>query len=434
MTLAHRTLPMGALVCVAHGRAARTLRVNDRGPCTSARCLRRTPWIARRIGDLTHRAALELGCPEDGLCRVRIAPGACLVEKFLQAPPRRARVHSTVRNRPRRARREAMSHEVETMAFAHETPWHGLGTRVADTITIPEMLRAAQLDWTVEKWPLRAVDPAERSVISVEMPSDFALVRSSDRKPLGVAGSRYQVAQNADVLAFFKDFVEKGGATLETAGSLKGGRLVWGLANIGKGFTLKGGDAVKGYLLLASPHECGKAIVARVTPVRVVCANTMAMAMSGTAVIERRFSHSVAFDPAAAAEAMELVRDNLTEFERNAKLLGRLRLTDAEVIGILAPVYQPRGAEGHPDYPKAAAIIAGDVAFANPTLTKVLQAYKSAPGAVPGTGWGVLNGATYYADHVARGENQDGRLASTWLGREARRKSAVLDSLMALAA
>lgn len=330
-----------------------------------------------------------------------------------------------------------MSHEVETMAFAHEVPWHGLGTNVPERVTIPEMLSAAQLDWTVDRRSIGVYDfepTGDKHHASAQLiKGHYALTRSSDNKVLDIVGSRYQPAQNADVLAFFREFCERGGATLETAGSLKGGRLVWCLANIGKGFTLKGGDAVKGYLLLASPHECGRAIVARVTPVRVVCANTMAMAMSGSAVVEKRFSHSTAFDPVAAAEAMELVRDNMTEFERNAKLLSRLRLTEAEVVKILAPVYQPDGCEGAKEYPAAADMIASNVEFASPTLTKVLGAYKSAPGAQVGTGWGVLNGATYYADHVARGENRDSRLASTWLGREARRKSAVLDSLMALA-
>lgn len=324
-----------------------------------------------------------------------------------------------------------MAHQIETMAYAHETPWHGLGARVADCITVDEMRGAAGLNWSVERRPLMA-ERSEKRGFDIPVPDHFALVRSSDARVLDVVGAKYQIHQPADVMEFFRDFCSAGGATLETAGSLRSGRVIWCLADLRQSFRMAGGDEVRGYLLLAAPYRSGEATVARLTATRVVCANTLAMAMSGTAALERRWSHALEFDPVAAGESLGLVRDNFGEFERNVRLLKKLRLTDAEAMRILAPAYQPGGCEGVEGYPEAADALTAREELRNPTLTKVLEAYRSAPGAEPGTGWGALNAATYYADHVAR-RDRDARLTSAWLGTEARRKTAVFRSLLELA-
>jgi phage/plasmid-like protein (TIGR03299 family) len=334
-----------------------------------------------------------------------------------------------------------MAHQVETMAFAHETPWHGLGVNVAETVTIEEMQVAAGLNWEVHKRPLRVSlgdnkDDTPFWGNAADVKDSFALMRSTDHKVFDIVGSRWQVPQPAAILKFFKEFVEAGNATLETAGSLRGGKVIWALADLKKNFKLGGSkDVIKNYLLLASPYEQGKATIARLTPTRVVCANTMAMAMSGTAQLEKRWSHATEFDPEAAAESLELVRDNVSEFERNAKLLKKLNLTDKEVMNILAPVYQPKGVtidEEELAYPAAAAKLIELPELITPTLEKVLVAYKEAPGADPGNGWGCLQAATFYADHVAR-RDADSRLSSAWMGKEARRKTAVFNKLVEMA-
>lgn len=322
-----------------------------------------------------------------------------------------------------------MSHQVETMAFAHQTPWHGLGVNVAETVTVEEMQVAAGLNWNVELAPLTAHVGDK----DVPVKDNFALVRSTDHAVFDVVGSRWNVPQPADILGFFKGFVEAGGATLETAGSLKGGKVIWALADLKSNFTLKGTkDKIKNYLLLASPYQQGKATIARVTPTRVVCANTMAMAMSGTASLEKRWTHSTEFDPEAAAESLELVRDNAFELNKNFNLLKSLRMTDKEVMSILAPVYQPNGAGDVKEYPEAAAKLFELPELITPTLEKVLVSYKDAPGADIGTGWGVLNAASFYASHVAR-RDADGRLSSAWMGKEATRTNRVMDKLLEMA-
>ena len=313
-----------------------------------------------------------------------------------------------------------MSHEVETMAFAHETPWHGLGNRVDETLTHKEMLVAAGLDWSVSKRPMsfQAADGRR-----VELPGQYQLVRDSDDQPLSPVGSRYKPVQNEEALRFFERFIEAGQAKLETAGSLRKGKVVWCLANLGHGFTLPGGDTVKGYLLLASPHEGGKSLMARTTPVRVVCANTMAMALSEKAKFEQRFSHAREFDADEAAETFGLVHEQMTEYERNARLLQKLNLSAEDAIRVLAPVYQPQA---------QAEELVRDEKLWSPTIRSVIDAYARAPGATSGTAWGLINGATYHSNHRATPE-KDARLASAWFGTEAKRQQQLMTNLVEMA-
>ena len=314
-----------------------------------------------------------------------------------------------------------MSHEVESMAWANEVPWHGLGAKVEGDLTYEEMLVAAGLDWTVSKRPYMF---ARQDGTMMASKSRVALVRDSDDAELSSVGTEWNPVQNREALRFFDQFSKAGHATLETAGSLRGGKLVWGLARLGDGFVLPGGDAIKGYVLLANPHEGGKAVIARTTPIRVVCANTMAMAFSREAKFEQRFSHVREFNADEAAETFGYAREQMNEFQLNAQTLQKLNLSWEDAIRVLAPVYQPQA---------ELADLLRDEKEWSPSLRSVLEAYTDAPGAVPETGWGLLNGVTYHADHKA-GKNNDSRLASAWLGTEAKRKEAVMTSLLEMAA
>jgi phage/plasmid-like protein (TIGR03299 family) len=312
-----------------------------------------------------------------------------------------------------------MSHLVETMAYTNEVPWHGLGHFVKDAPTVERMLKLAKIDWEVEKRPMYLAD-------GTTVPDFFALTRTSDNKVLDVVGSRYIPAQNAQVFEFFKEFVEAGGATMETAGSLKGGRYVWGLVALNAQFKMRGNDVVKGYLLIGIPHQQGKSVIIRFVTIRVVCNNTLTLALR-EAGVEFRMSHRSIFDEAMIARAKEtlgIARDQLGEFERNARLLQKLNLTRDETIKILAPVYQPNAnvRDLQRDFEDNA----------DPRLARVMDVLEKAPGAQPGNAWGVLNAVTYYSDHVA-GRSPDQRLMNAWMGKTANQKEAVLATLLEMA-
>jgi phage/plasmid-like protein (TIGR03299 family) len=323
-----------------------------------------------------------------------------------------------------------MAHLIETMAYTNQVPWHGLGNRVEKNATIEEMIQAAGLDWRVDAMPLYYRGPAtdDNDPDPRDMVKDFSvLVRSSDRKVLDVVGSRYIPTQNHEALGFFKEFVEAGGATMETAGSLKDGRMVWGLANLNSSFKLKNDDEVKGYLLVGCPHEQGKSLVIKFTTIRVVCNNTLTLALRKDSGIEFRMNHRNSFDNAMISKAKDtlgIARDQLGDFERNARILQSINISRDDAVRILAPVYQD-------DVEKPETLIS-DPGKMNTRMRRVMDVLSRAPGAEPETAWGVLNAVTYYSDHVA-GRLIDQRLSNAWLGKTARQKEMVLDKLLTMA-
>ncbi len=320
-----------------------------------------------------------------------------------------------------------MAHEVETMAFAHATPWHGLGVRVGPDTTPEEMAVAAGIDWRVEKRPMYVCHGDGDDVRVDQVPGKFALTRAHDGKVFDVVGERWNPVQNADLLATFKKFCDDGGATMETAGALRGGQIVWGLANLGNGFVLPGGDAVKGYLLLASKHKAGFATIGRLTPVRVVCANTFAMSGGFEGAAQLRVPHTMEFNPDWAAEQMGIARAGMSEFERNAAVLAKLRISRDDAVRILTGVYQTDT--------EVKDVVADFDRRANRTVKAIMENALTGAGQreIAGTAWGVFNGATYYANHRARGSN-DNRLASTLMGSNNGDLNRLFTGLMELAA
>jgi phage/plasmid-like protein (TIGR03299 family) len=316
-----------------------------------------------------------------------------------------------------------MSHEVETMAFANEVPWHGLGNNLEPTASLDEWLVAAGLNWQVKMHPMFAKVGDEM----VRVENQSALVRDSDNRILTTASDNWKPIQNRKVLEFFRDYARAGGATLETAGALHGGKLVWGLANLGHGFTTNNGqDQVKGYVLFASPHEKGKASSVRLTATRVVCANTMAVAMGDEETVYKQ-SHVNFFDFGAAKDTMNLAHESMVKMELNAKALEQLRLSEHDTVRFLSTFFQPTEDD------KALQQLVDDPSSRNRNLQQVLLCVDKAPGAVPGNGWGVMNAVTYWADHIF-GNVQDSRMRSAWFGENALLKQKVEKGLLELVA
>ena len=139
-----------------------------------------------------------------------------------------------------------MSHDIETMAWTGEVPWHGLGFKVNGNLSVKQMLKAAKLDWKVERKPIFAQTDAHHSI---QVDGFAALMRDKDNAVFDIVGSQYQPVRNEQAFEFFNDFIKAGKATMETAGSLKGGRVVWGLAKLGDSFEVTRGDKINGYLL-----------------------------------------------------------------------------------------------------------------------------------------------------------------------------------------
>ena len=163
-----------------------------------------------------------------------------------------------------------MSANVETMFYVRNVPWHGLGTRVMEAPASSEALKLAGLDWKVLQEPVYTENG--------ELIRGYkANVRDTDRKVLGVVTDRYKVVQNQDAFAF-TDALLGQGVRYETAGSLMGGKKVWLLAHMPREYIISG-ERISPYLVFSNTHDGSGAVKVAVTPIRVVCSNTLNLAL-----------------------------------------------------------------------------------------------------------------------------------------------------------
>ena len=164
-----------------------------------------------------------------------------------------------------------MAANIETMFYTREKPWHGLGVRVSEAPESAEALRLAGLDWEVDQEPIFTEE-------NVLIPGYKANIRNTDRRVLGVVTDRYKVIQNTEAFSF-TDALLGEGVRYETAGSLQGGRKIWLLARLPKEYIISG-DRISPYLVFSNTHDGSGSVKVAITPIRVVCNNTLNLALS----------------------------------------------------------------------------------------------------------------------------------------------------------
>lgn len=318
-----------------------------------------------------------------------------------------------------------MAHEIESMAYVGATPWHGLGNQLTPRQSIDVWMTEAGMDWQIESGDVLFNAGGESELRIKPFADNKVLFRSDTLAPLSVVSKRYQIVQPREVLAFYRDLVAVGGFELETAGVLKGGRKFWALARTGQALRLQGNDEVKGYLLLATSCDGTLATTAQFTSVRVVCNNTLQVAVAhpGGAV---KVPHSTQFDPAVVKQSLGIGISAWDRFSADIHRLAARPVNASEAHRFLIDVL------GDADLPLAQQ--------PNPrALQTVLQLFDgkgrgSELASAQGTAWGLLNGVTEFVDHHRKARNQDFRLDSAWFGHGAALKERAYQAAMRLAA
>ena len=302
-----------------------------------------------------------------------------------------------------------MAHEVETMAYAGEVPWHGLGVKVIDDLTPVQMLDKAGLNWTVEKVPTY-IDFNDQKIPT----EDSALVRSSDGKILSVVSGEWNPVQNETAFEFFNDFVMAGDMKMHTAGSLREGKNVWALAKVDNDFEILGGDKVEPYLLFSNPHEYGKCIDIRFTAIRVVCNNTLTMALGGTSDLVVRLNHRRAFDADMVKRTLGIAKNKMNTYKEAAEFLASKRYTQDNLQEYLKSVFP--------------ALTKKDNDIMSRPAEQALAVMETQPGAEYGEGswWQAFNAVTFTTDHLL-GHSNATRLQSAWYGQNRQRKVTALN-------
>lgn len=228
-----------------------------------------------------------------------------------------------------------MSAEVETMFYTREKPWHGLGVRVEEAPGSEDALIMAGLNWRVVQRPIMTEE-------GIEVPGYRVNLRKSDNRILGIVTDRYRVVQNEEAFAFTDALIGEG-VTYETAGSLQEGKRVWLLAKLPEDYVMCG-DAVTPYLVFMNSFDGTGAIKVAMTPVRVVCQNTLNLALS---TARRTWSAKHTGD---ISGKMEDARNTLLyagkymdELKMDIERLNQKKLSDRavyEYIDALFPLYE----------------------------------------------------------------------------------------------
>lgn len=310
-----------------------------------------------------------------------------------------------------------MAAAVESMAYTNEVPWHGLGFSVSNDLTPLEMMAASKTDWKVEKYPCFTMIGG--AMVDV---GRSALVRETDNKILDIISPDWNPTQNEDAFKFFSDYTEAGSMTMETAGSLNGGRNVWALAKIDDSFEPVPGDVVQSYLLFSNPHKYGQAITVRYTPVRVVCNNTLSYALEGAKDKGSSVSvnHRQIFNPEEVKKTLNLARFRKEKYQEAAVFLASKRFDDESIRLYFDKVF-PKNT--------AYAEMKGNTITAEPSkpAQTAFDALLKQPGTqfAEGTFWQAFNAVSYTTDHLL-GRSADNRLRSAWFGVNMVRKQQAL--------
>jgi len=303
------------------------------------------------------------------------------------------------------------------MAYAGETPWHGLGKQVPNDLTPDQMLDASGLNWTVRMVPAFAEINNQKVAVG-----HSALVRSMDDKVLDVVPNDWNPVQNQEAFEFFNEFVAAGHMEMNTAGSLRDGQIVWGLAKVKESFELFNGDQVDSYLLFTNFHKYGCSTDVRFTPIRVVCNNTLTLSLNTAVERMVKFSHRRKFNPEIAKEMLGIASDKLLKYKEMASFLGSKKANNEDIVEYFKRVFPvtSQKSDSKKEISKNAKL--------------ALDILETQPGAnfAQGTWWQPFNSVTYLIDHLA-GRTSDNRLTSAWYGQGKNVKNYALEAAIEFA-
>lgn len=288
-----------------------------------------------------------------------------------------------------------MAANVESMMYVRERPWHGLGTEVSEAPSSEDALRFAGLDWTVRQ---ETIFNARGGIIK----GFKANVRESDDSILGVVGDRYKIVQNIDAFKFTDDLIG-GDVRYETAGSLRGGKQIWLLAKMPEQNII--GDAVEPYLCFTNAHDGSSGVRVCMTPIRVVCNNTLNVALAtAKRSWSMRHTENVHERLSEARDCLFRANDYMRGLADYADSAANKTLSDGEIRDILDQLFPIT--ESSTDREKAAVSKIKDefmVCYFAPDIAKFR-----------GTAWGAINAISDLVTHSMPHRNTKNYQENNW--------------------
>lgn len=295
------------------------------------------------------------------------------------------------------------------------TPWHGLGTVVAGLMTAKECIKEAGLEWEVKGEPMF-------DATGKEIPEFIANIRQDTRRCLGVVKGRYNIIQNTELFDFFDNVVSQGESVYETAGSLHAGRVVWMLCRLNEGMMVRG-DKFTNYAMLYTSHDGTKPLVAKIVQTRVVCANTLSVALreSGN---EIRIRHTKTYQ---------------NKVEEAQRVLGIVKSHSKNMKEMLEKMAQKK-VDADSANAFLASLVPEESKQAEKARESMFSLFRNGKGNEGKSAYDLLNGVTEFIDHqrtsrIHGDKNRaEVRFESVLLGSGDRIKGKAFDMLVALSA
>ena len=295
-----------------------------------------------------------------------------------------------------------MSHEVENMFYVSNeensrfVPWHGLGVPVETAPNSAEALKLAGLDWTVDQGPVFTEG-------GLMIPNYKANIRSSDKSVLGIVTDRYKVVQNSEAFAFTDSIIDTGEVFYETAGSLRSGKTIWLLARMPETSIL--GDKFNPYMCFTNTHDGTGAVKVCMTPVRVVCNNTLNFALQNASRCwSTKHIGDIASKMEEARETLKMANNYMKKLDENADSLANQKISEEEIAKILDEMF-PVG-ENDSDRKKGNIEEAKNqimICYMAPDIAKFI-----------GTKYGFLNAVADWCDHATPARNTANYKSNNW--------------------
>lgn len=296
-----------------------------------------------------------------------------------------------------------MSANVEQMAYVSNesngrfVPWHGLGTPVAEAMTSEEALELGGLNWEVLTKPVF-------TETGLEIPNYKANVRSSDNSVLGIVTDRYKVVQNKEAFAFTDALIEEGDVRYETAGSLRNGKTIWLLAKMPEKKILD--DKFDPYICFTNSHDGTGAVKVCCTPIRVVCNNTLNMALSSASRSwSTKHIGDMSYKLEEARQTLKLANSYMNMLDEEADKLANMKISEDEIHKILDEMF-PINEDKDSDRKKANVANAKNeimICYMAPDIAKYI-----------GTKYGFLNAVSDWVGHSTPARNTASYRENNW--------------------
>lgn len=306
------------------------------------------------------------------------------------------------------------------MAYYGDAAWHQTGNELTfeDTLDVDKTAAKAGMDWKAQRGIVRYA--CDREGTMQEYPENHVIFRSDTKEPLSVVSSKFEIFQPRQCLEFFRDILSVNGFRMNTAGTLFNGKRFWAMASIGEEVSILGADTMRGFLLLATAVDGSLATTVDFVGERVICENTLNMALSSASPLRVKISHKSKVDPDLVKAKLGIVRGSFDEFVNASKRLAVTTMNVAQAQDMTAKLLVEAGA-----------VTKADVTASTGYKT-ILQLFDHGKGNHGETAWDWVNGVTEYVDHVQRAKSDSHRMANSMFGKGDALKTMAFERALAI--